>query len=138
MSEETVALGALFVRLGLDVAAQVTLAVLVAYAWEFERQLIWWDVEAHPVATDLLLLGTGLAAGAVGVLAWPHGFIERNQFLEVSAIISPAMAGFMMHRTGTLLRARGYEPPALLAVHAATLFVVGVVLIRTAILRGAI
>ena len=138
MSEETAALGALCLQLGLDVTLQVALALLVAYAWEYERRLIWWDVEAHPVLTDLLLLFTGLCAGALGVLAWPHGFIERNQFLEISSIVSPAVAGFMMHRTGTLLRARGYEPPALLAVHAATIFVVGVALVRTAMLRGAI
>ena len=133
---EVTTLGALFVQLGLDVTLQVTLAVMVAYAWEYERRLIWWDVEAHPVATDLLLLFTGLCAGALGVLAWPDGFIERNQFLEVSALVSPAVAGFMMHRTGAVLRTRGYEPPALLAVHAATIFVVGVALVRAAMLSG--
>ncbi len=135
---DVTALGTLSVQLGLDVTLQVTLALLVAYAWEYERRLIWWDVAAHPVVTDLFLLGTGLVVGALGVLAWPDGFIERNQFLEVTALVTPAAAGFAMHRAGSLIRGRGYEPPALLAVHAATIFVTGVALIRAAMLRGAI
>jgi hypothetical protein len=136
MTEVTTAFGTLFVQLGLDLAGQVALALLVAYAWEYERRLLWWDVQAHPLATDLMLLGTGLAAGAVGVLAWPHGFIERNQFLEVAALVTPAAAGLAMHRAGTVLRARGHQPPDLLAVHAATIFVLGVALVRTAMFSG--
>ena len=130
--QEANTFGTLVLQLGIDVAAQVLVAMGVAYAWEFERRLIWWDVEAHPVATDLLLLLTGLSAGALGVLAWPDGYIARNQVLEVAALISPAAAGFTMYRAGAVLRARGYEPPALLAVHAVTIFVVGVALVRAA------
>jgi hypothetical protein len=131
MLDEASAIGTFAVQLGLDLAVQVTLALLVAYAWEYERRLIWWDVDAHPIFTDGFLLFTGLCVGALGVLAWPHSFIERNQFLEITALVTPAAAGFAMHRAGRLIHARGYEPPALLAMHAATIFVVGVALIRT-------
>jgi hypothetical protein len=138
MFDAASAIGTFGVQLGLDLTVQVTLAILMAYAWEFERRLIWWDVDVHPVATDLFLLGAGLAVGALGVLAWPDGFMERSQFLKTTAIVSPAIAGLTMHHAGKLLRARGHEPPFLLAVHAATIFVVGVSLVRTALLSRAI
>jgi hypothetical protein len=126
----------LILQVGADIGAQVAIAVLIGYAWEYERRLIWWNVDEHPVATDLLLLVTGLAAGALGVLVWPSGYIDRQPFLQQLAIVSPVAAGFMMHRAGTALRARGHEPPDLLAVHAVTIFVLGVSLVRTAMLSG--
>lgn len=124
-------------RLGADVAGQVTLAMLVAYAWEYEKAALWPNVSDHPVVADLSLLVTGLLTGMLGVLAWPRGEFDQQFVLQAAAILSPVAVGVMMYRAGELLRRRGQEPPALLAVHAITIFALGVALVRTAMLTSA-
>jgi hypothetical protein len=125
-------------RLGADVAGQVMLALLVAYAWEYEKAALWSDVTVfeHPLMTDLALLVTGVATGLLGVLAWPRMEIDQLLVLQAATAMSPVAAGVLMYRAGQFLRRRGYEPPALLAVHAITIFALGVALVRAAILTN--
>ena len=88
---------AVCVRLGADVAGQVTLAMLVAYAWEYEKAALWPNVSDHPVVADLSLLVTGLLTGMLGVLAWPRGEIDQQFVIQAAAILSPVGVGVMMY-----------------------------------------
>jgi hypothetical protein len=137
MWDAAILAAAVCVRLGADVAGQVTLAMLVAYAWEYEKAALWPNVSDHPVVTDLALLITGLLTGLLGVLAWPRGEIDQQFVLQAATILSPVAVGVMMYGAGKWLRRRGLEPPALLAVHAITIFALGVALVRTALLTSA-
>src|SRR5688500_12399046 len=134
MWDAAILAAAVCARLGADVAGQVTLAMLVAYAWEFEKAALWPNVSDHPVVADLSLLVTGLLTGMLGVLAWPRREIDHPFVMQAAAIVSPVAVGIMMYGAGQLLRRRGQEPPALLAVHAITIFALGVALVRTAML----
>lgn len=136
MWDAAVLAAAVCMRLGADVAGQATLAMLVAYAWEYEKAALWPNVQDHPVVADLSLLVTGLLTGMLGVLAWPRGEIDQEFVIQAAAILSPVAVGVMMYRAGELLRQRGQEPPALLAVHAITIFALGVALVRTAMLTS--
>ena len=92
-------LGTLFLQLGVEVVRQLAFAMPVAFAWEFERDIVQWYQNDHHVEAVALLV-TGLAAGTISVLAWPHGFTDQHPFVEIAAIASPVVTGFLMYGTG--------------------------------------
>jgi hypothetical protein len=136
MSDLVAFLGTLFLQLGVEVVRQLAFAMPVAFAWEFERDIVQWYQDDHHVEAIALLV-TGLAAGTISVLAWPHGFTNQRPFVEIAVIASPMMTGFVMYRTGILLRELGQKPPALFDIRSASIVAIGMSLIRIATLSSA-
>ena len=130
-------LGTLFLQLGVEVVRQLAFAMPVAFAWEFERDIVQWYQNDHHVEAVALLV-TGLAAGTISVLAWPHGFTDQRPFVEIAAIASPVVTGFLMYGTGVLLRELGQKPPALFDIRSASIVAIGISLIRMVMLSPAV
>jgi hypothetical protein len=129
-------LGTLFLQLGVEVVRQLAFAMPVAFAWEFERDIVQWYRDDHHVEAVSLLV-TGLAAGTISVLTWPHAITNQHPFVEIVAIASPMMTGFVMYRAGVLLRGLGQKPPALFDIRSASIVAIGMSLIRIATLSQA-
>jgi hypothetical protein len=129
-------LGTLFLQLGVEVVRQLAFAMPVAFAWEFERDIVQWYQEDHHVEAIALLV-TGLAAGTISVLTWPHVITNQRPFVEIAAIASPMLTGFLMYRAGVLLREMGQKPPVLFDIRSASIVAIGMSLIRIATLQAA-
>ncbi|HET9868026.1 MAG TPA: hypothetical protein VFQ06_12085 [Nitrospira sp.] len=127
-------LGTLFLQLGVEVVRQLAFAMPVAFAWEFERSIAWWTFDRRMESVALLI--TGLAAGIISVVMWPHTFTDQRPFFELATITSPLLTAFLMYRTGSLLRDLGQEPPVLLNIRSATIVAIGMSLTRIAMLSG--
>ena len=128
-------LGTLFLQLSIEVVRQLAFAMPVAFAWEFERDIAWWnhiDRRIEPLA----LFVTGLAAGTISVLMWPHTFTDQRPFFELAVIASPLLTAFLMDRAGFVLRGAGREPLALCNIRSASIVAIGMSLTRIALLSG--
>ncbi len=130
-------LGTLFLQLGVEVVRQLAFAMPVAFAWEFERDIVQWYQNDHHVEAVALLV-SGLAAGTISVLTWPQGFTDQHPFVGIAAIASPIVTGFLMYRTGILLRGFGQKPPALFAIRSASIVAIGISLTRIVMLSPAV
>ena len=127
-------LGTLFLQLGIEVVRQLAFAMPVAFAWEFERGIAWWTFDSRMESIALLI--TGLAAGTISVVMWPHTFTDQRPFLEVATVASPLLTAFLMYRTGSLLKDLGQEPPVLLNIRSATIVAVGMAVTRIVMWSG--
>ena len=136
MSDAIALLGILCVQLAVEVVRQLAFAMPAAFAWEFERDIAWWYRGDRRVEAIALLI-TGLAAGTISVLAWPHGFTDAAPFVGIAAIASPVLTGLVMYRAGVFLRQLGQEPPALLDIRSASIVAIGISLIRIVMLSPA-
>jgi hypothetical protein len=129
-------LGILFLQLGVEVVRQLAFAMPVAFAWEYERDIVQWYQNDHHIESVALLV-SGLAAGTISVLTWPQGVTTQRPFVEIAAIASPVLTGFVMYRTGLLLRELGQKPPALFSIRSASIVAIGISLIRILMLSPA-
>ena len=128
-------LGILSLQLGVEVVRQLAFAMPVAFAWEFERNIVeWYQADHHIEAVALLI--TGLAAGMISVLAWPHGFTDERPFFEIAAMASPLITGLALYGTGVFLRRLGQQPPALFNIRSASIVAIGISMIRILMLSG--
>ena len=127
-------LGTLFLQLGIEVVRQLAFAMPVAFAWEFERDIAWWSTDRR--IEDIALLISGLAAGTISTLAWPHTFTDQRPFLELAAIASPLLTAVLMYRTGFLMRGLGQKPPALCDLRSACIVASGMSIMRIVMLSG--
>jgi hypothetical protein len=127
-------LGTLFLQLAIEVVRQLAFAMPVAFAWEFERDIAWWTVDRRMESAALLV--TGLAAGTISGVMWPHTFTDQRPFFELALIASPLLTAFLMYRTGFVLRGLGQEPPVLLNLRSATIVAIGMSVTRIAMLYG--
>src|SRR3712207_640292 len=100
-------LGTLFLQLGIEVVRQLAFAMPVAFAWEFERDIAWWSTDRR-LETGALLI-TGLAAGMISALMWPHTFTDQRPFFEVAMIVSPLLTALLMDRAASILRGLGQQ-----------------------------
>ena len=125
--------GTVCLQLALDVVRQVAFALPIGYVWEFEKAAVWHDVDRSGVA-DVPVFITGLAAGSISVLTWPHEQIVTLPFAAMVALASPLVSGWFLHQTGLLCRQLGTQPPSLFAVRDATIFALGLSLTRVAML----
>jgi hypothetical protein len=128
-------LGTLFLQVGIEVVRQLAFAMPVAFAWEFERDIAWWSMDRRMESVALLV--TGLAAGTISVLAWPHTFTDQQPFLELAVIASPLLTAVLMYRTGFVLRHLGQNPPALCDLRSASIVALGMSIMRIAMLTSA-
>ena len=129
-------LGILSLQLGVEVVRQLAFAMPAAFAWEFERDIAWW-YRGDSYVEAIALLITGLAAGTISVMTWPHGFTDVAPLVGIAAIASPVVTGLIMYRAGLLLRWLGQEPPALLNVRSASIVAIGISLVRIVMLSPA-
>ena len=125
-------LGTLFLQLGIEVVRQLAFAMPVAVAWEFERGIAWWTVDRRMEAVSLFI--TGLAAGTISSLMWPHTFTDQRPFLELAVIASPMLTALLMYGTGSILRELGQTLPILLNLRSATIVAIGMSVTRASIL----
>ena len=125
-------LGTLFLQLGIEVVRQLAFAMPVAFAWEFERDIAWWSTDRRLENGALLI--TGLAAGMISALMWPHTFTDQRPFFEVAMIVSPLLTAVLMDRAGSLLRDIGQQPPVMLDLRSATIVAIGMSVTRLAAL----
>ena len=125
-------LGTLFLQLGIEVVRQIAFAMPVAFAWEFERDIAWWSTDRR-LETGALFI-TGLAAGMISALMWPHTFTDQRPFFELALIASPMLTAVLMYQTGAVLRKLGQQPPVLLDLRAATIVAFGMSITRIAAL----
>jgi hypothetical protein len=125
--------GTVGLQLAFDVVRQVAFALPIGYVWEFEKAVVWQDVERSDVA-DLPIFITGLAAGSISVLTWPHEHIVAVPLAALAAAASPLVTGVFLHRAGLLARRLGTEPPSMFAVRDATIFALGMSLMRLVML----
>ena len=125
--------GTLCLQLMFDVVRQIAFALPAAYAWEFEKNTLWREAE-NTAILQLAILITGLAAGSISVLTWPAEGIVAYPFAALAAVASvPLTAGFLS-RTRMVFREIGAQPPSMFAVRDATIFALGVSLMRVATL----
>jgi hypothetical protein len=127
-------LGTLFLQVGIEVVRQLAFAMPVAFAWEFERDIAWWSSDRR--IEDVALMISGLAAGMISALMWPHTFTDQRPFFELATIASPLLTAFLMYRTGFFLRALGQQPPMLFNMRAAGIVAIGISLTRILMLTG--
>lgn len=117
-----------------DVVRQIAFALPVAYVWELEKNALWWR-EGEPAALiQVPLLITGLAAGSISVLTWPHEQIVAGPFAAGAALASVPVTGMLLSKAAVLFRELGSPPPSLFAVRDATIFALGLSLMRVAAL----
>lgn len=128
-------LGTLFLQLGIEVVRQLAFAMPAAFAWEFERDIAWWSGNDERIESVALLI-TGLAAGAIGVFAWPFTFTDQQPFFEMAVIASPVLTAALMYGTGLLLRRLGQQPLMLCDLRSASVVAIGMALSRIALLSG--
>lgn len=125
-------LGTLFLQLGIEVVRQIAFAMPVAFAWEFERDIAWWSADSRLENGALLI--SGLAAGVISALMWPHTFTDQRPFFELALIASPILTAFAMYGSGSVLRGIGQQPPALFNLRAAMIVAMGMSITRLAAL----
>jgi hypothetical protein len=123
-------LGLVCLQLGVEVIRQAAFALPVAYVWEFEKHALWWREGEDPAYLEVPLLITGLAAGSISVLTWPHGDVVSYPLNTIAALASPLITGGFMYKTGLLFRELGKQPPSMFAVRDATIFAVGISMMR--------
>lgn len=126
-------LTALCLQVLVDVVRQVAFALPIAFVWEFEKAAVWHDVE-HSGAAEIPILITGLAAGSISVLTWPHEQMVALPFAAVAALASPLLTGMFLDKTGLFFRQLGKEPPSMYSIRDATIFALGISLTRIAML----
>ena len=125
-------LGTLFLQLGIEVVRQLAFAMPVAVAWEFERGIAGWTGDRRVESVSLFI--TGLAAGTISSLMWPHTFTDQRPFLELAVIASPMLTALLMYGTGSILRELGQQLPILLNLRSATIVAIGMSLTRASLL----
>jgi hypothetical protein len=121
-------LGTLFLQLGIEVVRQLAFAMPVAFAWEFERDIAWWSTDRRLENGALLI--TGLAAGMLSALMWPHTFTDERPIYALAAIASPLLTAMLLQRTGAVLRALGQQLPVLLDFRSTTIVAIGMAIMR--------
>lgn len=126
-------LGTVCLQLAVDVVRQVAFALPIGYVWEFEKAAVWRDVE-HSGVAEVPVFITGLAAGSISVLTWPHEQIVALPIAALAALASPLISGAFLHQTGLLVRQLGTQPPSLFAVRDATIFALGLSVMRVVML----
>lgn len=127
-------LGPLVLQLCIDVIRQIAFALPIAYAWEFEKNALWCRDGESVALMEVPLLITGLTAGSISVLIWPHEFLASYPVAAFAAMASPLLTGAFMQHTGVLFRDLGKQPPSMFAVRDAAIFALGISLMRTAML----
>ncbi len=127
-------LGTLFLQVGIEVVRQLAFAMPVAFAWEFERDIAWWTSDRRLETAALLI--SGLVAGTISAVMWPHTFTDQRPFFELAVIASPFLTALLMYRAGFVLRGLGQEPPMLFNLRAAGIVAIGISLSRIAMLWG--
>lgn len=125
--------GTLCLQLMFDVVRQIAFALPAAYAWEFEKNTLWREAE-NTAMWPLAILITGLAAGSISVLTWPSEGIVAYPFAALAAVASVPLAAGFLSRTGMMFREIGAQPPSMFAVRDATIFALGISLMRLATL----
>ena len=126
-------LPALCLQVLIDVVRQVAFALPIAFVWEFEKAAVWHGVDQSGAA-EVPLLVTGLAAGSISVLVWPHEQIVGMPSAVMAALASPLLTGVVLDKTGLLFRQLGTHPPSMCSSRDATIFALGVSLMRLAML----
>jgi hypothetical protein len=134
MSDPIAFIGPLAVQLCIDVIRQVAFALPIAFLWEFEKKALWCPDGEAVVVMEVPLLITGLTAGSISVLLWPHENIVSNPVAAFAALASPLLAGGFMRHTGIMFRELGQQPPSMFAVRDAAIFALGISLMRVATL----
>jgi hypothetical protein len=127
-------IGPLAVQLCIDVIRQIAFALPIAFLWEFEKKALWCPNGEAVVVMEVPLLITGLTAGSISVLLWPHENIVSYPLAAFAALASPLLAGAFMRHTGVMFRELGQQPPSMFAVRDATIFALGISLMRVATL----
>lgn len=126
--------GPLVLQLCIDAIRQIAFALPIAYLWEFEKNALWCRDGEVVVMMEVPLFITGLAAGSISVLLWPHEHIVSYPAAAFAALASPLLAGAFMRHTGTTFRDLGKQPPSMFAVRDAAIFALGISLMRVATL----
>ena len=132
MTELLAFLGPVCLQLGVDVIRQIAFALPIAYVWEFEKNALWCRDGETIVMMEVPLLITGLTAGSISVLLWPHEHIVSYPLAAFAALASPLLSGAFMQHAGVAFRDLGKQPPSMFAVRDATIFALGMSLMRTA------
>ena len=127
-------LGPLVVQLCIDVIRQIAFALPIAFAWEFEKNALWCHDGESVAIMEVPLFITGLAAGSISVLIWPHENILNYPLAAFAALASPLFTGAFMRHTGIMFRELGQQPPSMFAVRDAAIFGLGISLMRVATL----
>ena len=127
-------LATLLLQLGLDSVRLIVFTIFVAVAWEFEKRMLDLAPEENSTFAEIIFLVAGLMTGAITVFVWPQGHVNQFPFREFSAIISPIVSAFAIHRTRRFLHPLGLDRSELLAFRHAVVFAIGISLTRTVLL----
>lgn len=127
-------LGPLVLQLCIDVIRQIAFALPIAYAWEFEKNALWCREGEAVVMMEVPLFITGLAAGSISVLIWPHEQLVSYPAAAFALLATPLLTGAFMRHAGILFRDLGKQPPSMFDVRDATIFALGISLMRVATL----
>ena len=134
MFDPTAFLGPLVLQLCIDAIRQIAFALPIAYLWEFEKHALWYRDGESIVMMEVPLFITGLTAGSISVLLWPHEQLVAYPAAAFAALASPLLTGAFMRHTGILFRDLGKQPPSMFGVRDATIFALGISIMRVATL----
>jgi hypothetical protein len=123
-------LGPLVLQLCIDAIRQVAFALPIAYAWEFEKNALWCRDGDTVVMMEVPLFITGLAAGSISVLLWPHEHIVSYPLAAFAALASPLLSGVFMRHAGATFRDLGRNPPSMFDIRDAAIFGLGLSVMR--------
>ena len=130
MADATAILGPLVLQLCIDAIRQIAFALPIAYLWEFEKNALWCRDGESVVMMEVPLFITGLTAGSISVLIWPHEQLVTNPGAAFALLASPLLTGAFMRHTGILFRDLGKQTPSMFDVRDATIFALGISLMR--------
>lgn len=134
MFDPAAILGPLVLQLCIDVIRQIAFALPIAYLWEFEKNALWCRDGEAVVMMEVPLFITGLTAGSISVLIWPHEQLVTNPAAAFALLASPLLTGAFMRHTGILFRDLGKQTPSMFDVREAAIFALGISLMRLATL----
>lgn len=126
--------GPLVLQLCIDVIRQIAFALPIAYLWEYEKNALWCRDGEAVVMMEVPLFITGLTAGSISVLIWPHEQLVTNPAAAFALLASPLLTGVFMRHAGILFRDLGKQPPSMFDVRDAAIFALGISLMRAATL----
>ena len=134
MFDPTAIIGPLVLQLCIDVIRQIAFALPIAYAWEFEKNALWCRDGETVTLMEVPLFITGLTAGSISVLIWPHEQFATYAIAVFALLASPLLTGTFMRHAGILFRDLGKQPPSMFDARDAAIFALGISLMRVATL----
>ena len=129
------ALAELIAELVLEPLLEIAAAELLALLSRIARRFFFTAIRANPFVTFALLALSGVSAGYLSLLLFPHPLVAPSRFHGISLLISPVLTGLALSEIGRWLVRRGRRPIAIESFRYGFVFAFGMALVRLLLAR---